>query len=242
MGMESPKTAGYPADDSYLGHCLPGRSWRDPASSSGQGRGASLLHPFVTPRRFIDPGTAKDPASREVTSRVRLETSRWSDRKTFIGGADLNRLGNLGENMPAEFHKLGIAFQYPENWTLDEEDALAGSQSVTVYSPGGAFWSVSIHPRSADPHQLAQAAVTVMKGEYEGLESEAVEEVLAGREMVGFNLNFFCLDLTNTAMIRCLRTDQATYAVFWQAEDHEFVELEAVFRAITTSLLNHPNP
>lgn len=141
--------------------------------------------------------------------------------------------------MPAVFHKLGISFQYPENWTLDEEDALAGSQSVTVYSPGGAFWSVSIHPRDTNPHQLADAAVKVMKGEYDSLESETAQETLAGRELVGFNLNFFCLDLTNTAIIRCLRTDQATYVLFWQAEDRDFDGLDPVFRAMTVSLLNN---
>ena len=41
--------------------------------------------------------------------------------------------------MPARFDKLGISFQYPENWTLDDSDALLGRKSVTVYSPGGRF-------------------------------------------------------------------------------------------------------
>ena len=39
--------------------------------------------------------------------------------------------------MAAIFDKLGIRFQYPENWTLDESEALAGDQAVTVFSPGG---------------------------------------------------------------------------------------------------------
>ena len=34
--------------------------------------------------------------------------------------------------MPEKYEKLGISFQYPDNWTLDEEDALAGRNSVTV--------------------------------------------------------------------------------------------------------------
>ena len=60
--------------------------------------------------------------------------------------------------MPATFEKLGISFQYPENWTLDEQDALAGRKSVTVYSPGGAFWTVAVHSKAADPAELARDA------------------------------------------------------------------------------------
>lgn len=144
--------------------------------------------------------------------------------------------------MPAEFNKLGISFQYPETWALDEDDALAGRRSVTVYSPGGAFWSVSVHPRSADPIRLAEAAVGVMKEEYEDLEVEEAQETVAGREMVGYDISFYCLDLTNTASIRCIRTNRATYTVFCQAEDREFDQIRAVFRAMTTSFLSSLKP
>jgi hypothetical protein len=144
--------------------------------------------------------------------------------------------------MPAEFRKMGIAFQYPENWSLDEEDALAGRKAVTLYSPGGGFWSVSIHPHAADPHELAKTAVTAMQEEYSDLEVEEAEEVIAGREWVGFDLSFFYLDLTNTALVRCLRTEKATYTVFCQAEDHEFDDIHPIFRAITTSLVQNLKP
>ncbi|MFH1922878.1 MAG: hypothetical protein ABIP48_23690 [Planctomycetota bacterium] len=144
--------------------------------------------------------------------------------------------------MPAEFNKLGISFQYPENWALDENDALAGHRSVTVFSPGGAFWSISVHPRSADPVRLADVAVGVMKEEYKDLEVKEVRENVAGREMVGYDLNFYCLDLTNTASVRCLRCDRATYTVFCQAEDREFDKVRAVFHAMTTSFLSSLRP
>ena len=140
--------------------------------------------------------------------------------------------------MPAKFEKLGVSFQYPDNWTLDEEDILAGGKSVTIYSPGGAFWSVALHCHSADPAQLAKAAVDAMKQEYEELEAEQTRQTLAGRELIGYDLNFYYLDLTNTARIRCLRTDQTTLTIFCQAEDREFDQIELVFQAITTSLLS----
>ncbi len=140
--------------------------------------------------------------------------------------------------MPAEFSKLGISFQYPDNWTLDEEDARAGRRSVTVYSPGGAFWTVAVHPESADPDQLAEGAVAAMREEYGEVDCEEAHESVAGHAMVGRDLNFFALDLTNTAQIRALRIGPATYTIFCQAEDREFETVRNVFLAMTTSLLS----
>lgn len=140
--------------------------------------------------------------------------------------------------MPTRFNSMGISFQYPDNWTLDDDDAILGRHAVTVYSPGGAFWSVAIHSASAEPDKLVVAAVEAMKQEYEGLEAEMARETVAGQELLGYNLAFYCLDLTNTARIRSIRTAQSTYMVFCQAEDREFKQVESVFRAMTTSLLN----
>ena len=139
--------------------------------------------------------------------------------------------------MPATFDNLGISFQYPDNWQLDEEEMRAGQSAVTVFSPGGAFWSVAVHPASANPARMAQAALDAMRKEYEDLEAEPVSETIAGHELIGFDLNFFYLDLTNTAGIRSLRVDGATYTIFFQAEDREYREIERVFAAMTLTLL-----
>lgn len=139
--------------------------------------------------------------------------------------------------MPKKFERLGISFQYPDNWTLDDQDAVAGRGSVTVYSPTGAFWTVSVHPRSADPLRLAKAAVDAMREEYEEIEAEEIRENVAAHEIVGYDLNFFYLDLTNTACIRSVRTKRNTCTVFYQAEDSEFSRVGRVFLAMTASLL-----
>jgi hypothetical protein len=145
------------------------------------------------------------------------------------------------ERMPCQFNKFGVTFLYPDNWTLDEEGTRAGKRSVTVSSPGGAFWSVSIYPQSADPVRLAKAVLHTMRDEYEDLESEETQEKISGRGLVGYDLSFFFMDFTNTARVRCVRTDEATYAIFCQAEDHEFEQIARVFLAMTTSLLNGLN-
>jgi hypothetical protein len=140
--------------------------------------------------------------------------------------------------MPATFDNLGISFQYPENWELDEEEIRAGQSAVTVFSPGGGFWSIALHTNlAADPAHTAQAALDAMRKEYDDLDAEPVRETVAGHQLVGFDLNFFCLDLTNTACIRSLRVGRTTYTIFFQAEDREYSEISPVFVAMTLTLL-----
>jgi len=142
--------------------------------------------------------------------------------------------------MPALFDKMGVFFQYPENWTLDEEDAAHGQHSVTVYSPsGGAFWTLSVYAPTEDPRQLAAAALMAMKEVYDNLDAEAVQETRGQRELVGYDINFYCLDLTNSAAVRCLRTNQATYTIFYEAEDREFEHVQIVFEAMLVSFLSN---
>ena len=139
--------------------------------------------------------------------------------------------------MPASYNKLDLTFQYPDNWTLDEKDALEGESTVTVYSPGGAFWSIVVHPAQVDPEDLAKTALKAMRKEYDELDSEPVREAVGGHELLGYDLNFYCLDLTNTALVRAFRTPAASYLILCQADDREFQQIEAVFRAITASLV-----
>jgi hypothetical protein len=139
--------------------------------------------------------------------------------------------------MPAIFDHLGVRFQYPESWALEAGDEADGEE-VTVYSPGGAFWSLTIHERG-EPGELMDIVVQAMCEEYDDLDSEEVEDSIAGQELSGFDLNFYCLDLTNTAQIRAFQRGAKTYLMIWQAEDREFDMIAPIFRAIATSLIEH---
>jgi hypothetical protein len=141
-------------------------------------------------------------------------------------------------DMPCTYDKLGVRFLYPDNWILDEEDTPGGNPSVTVQSPGGAFWSLAIHSPTTDPEELAQAALKALETEYQDSESEAVRERIGGQMIDGYDFHFFYLDFVNTAVVRGFRTPKVSCLVLCQAEDREFDELGAVFRAITTSLLS----
>ena len=142
--------------------------------------------------------------------------------------------------MPKQYDNLGIAFQYPDNWQLDEEevDHETGFLSTTVFSPGGGFWSVIRHPADTEPTDAVQQAVHAIREEYDNIESAPAEETVGEVTMAGFDLGFIYLDLTNTVRVRGFRSADATIVVFAQAEDRELAKNGAVFDAMTYSLVD----
>jgi len=135
------------------------------------------------------------------------------------------------------FNRYGLAFDYPENWSVDTEDSGGRYAAVTVHSPEGGFWSVSGHAPGGSPAELATAVVRQMRKEYPELDSAEAEDEVAGRCLPGIDMNFYCLDLTNTAQVRTLETPGAIYLLFCQAEDREWDRVAPVFAAMTTSFV-----
>ena len=135
------------------------------------------------------------------------------------------------------FDRFGLAFDHPDGWLVDTEDAEGRFATVTVYSPAGGFWSVSGHAPGGDPGELAAAVVAEMQDEYRELDAEPAADEIAGHDLHGFDLNFYCLDLTNTAQVRTLATPAAIYLILCQAEDHDWEALGPVFAAITMSFV-----
>jgi hypothetical protein len=84
---------------------------------------------------------------------------------------------------------------------------------------------------------MATAVVEELEKEYDDLESEAASERIGEIETIGYDINFYCLDLTNTAWVRAWTNDKNTCLLMCQAEDREFDTLAKVFRAMTLSLL-----
>ena len=135
------------------------------------------------------------------------------------------------------FNRFGLAFDYPENWFVDTQDAADRYATVTVYSPEGGFWSVSGHARGGDPAELSLAVLRAMQKEYQDLDSEPAGEEVAGHTLTGLNINFYCLDLTNTAEVRTVESPGAVYLLICQAEDREWERVSGVFAAMTASFV-----
>lgn len=138
--------------------------------------------------------------------------------------------------MPPVYEKLGVRFLFPDNWRLDESEAYEGYDCVTIQSPETAFWSITIHPPGSAPQKLVDTALAAMRREYQDLDCQPIRETIAGAESTGYDLNFYCLDLTNTAHLRAFAGESGSYLVICQAEDEEYETVAPILRAITSSL------
>ncbi|RLS34784.1 MAG: hypothetical protein DWH79_03685 [Planctomycetota bacterium] len=101
---------------------------------------------------------------------------------------------------------------------------------------------MSAHAPGGDPDQLATAVVRQMQHEYQDLDIARATETLAGHALEGYDFNFYCLDLTNTAMVRTVSTTNSIHLIFCQAEDREWERVEPIFAAITASLVRRLAP
>lgn len=143
----------------------------------------------------------------------------------------------LRQTMVRNYDHHGLSFQFPENWKLDEETVEDGSPSVWLYPPGGGFWSVTMYGSDVDAQWATQQTLDTMRGEYPDLDVDSRVETIAGQKLAGYEMNFVCLDMVNTARVLCLEDDRGTLVILEQAEDQDWENLADVYTAVTTSLL-----
>jgi hypothetical protein len=144
--------------------------------------------------------------------------------------------------MPAVFDQLGIRFEYPDNWSVDEkalDPTTIDGEQVVVSSPNTAFWQLSKHPAEADLESLFDEALSALRTVYQEMEVEPIQDMLDDHGMDGFDVNFYCLDFTNTIWLRGFKTPGATFVLLCQAEDRELHEVGPVFRAMLASVLRN---
>lgn len=140
--------------------------------------------------------------------------------------------------MFAKFDRSGVAFAYPENWRLEEQEDDEASVNVTVSSPQTAFWTLVVYPDRRELAYLVEQAIEALRQEYPELEAAEVSQELGGVTLVGCDLSFFYLDLTSTVRLRACHRGGSTCLMLAQGEDRELRQGgAAVFDAITLSLL-----
>jgi len=141
--------------------------------------------------------------------------------------------------MPAVFSRSDLRFEYPENWSLDESDDESGCEQIVISSPETAFWHLSRHSPDVELESLFDEALAALRSEHQDIEVEPARQRLEDHDLEGFDVNFICLDLTNTCKLRACRTPSATFLLICQAEDREFDRVSAVFQAMLASLLRN---
>ncbi len=140
------------------------------------------------------------------------------------------------------YDKSGLHLAYPENWTLEETSDTSASEEepkvqLTISSPNTAFWTLALFRGLHDLPGIVEQVIGALLAEYPDLEQSPIEESIAGQTLVGQEVNFMCLDLTNTARVRACHRDGTTLLLFSQSEDRELERVGPVLEAITMSLL-----
>ncbi|MCH2114160.1 MAG: hypothetical protein MK171_04530 [Pirellulales bacterium] len=166
--------------------------------------------------------------------------------------------------MPGVFEDYGLRFQYPDNWSVEHaaaprdahdllqvehrlakhtsepnQDSCGQTMQVSVASPDTGFWQLSQYPAGVELEPLFDEALAALRREYESMEVEPCSDALEGFHLSGYNVQFFCMDLTSTCWLRGLAASEATYLLLCQAEDREFEGVGPVFRAMLASVLRN---
>jgi hypothetical protein len=137
--------------------------------------------------------------------------------------------------MPQHDTGFGIRFTYPEGWDLCE-DCTDEEVSFTVSSPGTAFWSLTIMSDGPDPDDVMRAAIAAYEQEYEEFDVRETRDDASGGPAPGAEVNFVCLDLTSTAILKACRLGRLTLLTLYQSDDADFEQLQPVMEQINASL------
>ncbi len=143
------------------------------------------------------------------------------------------------------YDDLGVRFIYPNNWFVQTETWDKGTYGITVDSPDGSFWSLAIYPKDVDLDAAAKKIVGEMHAEYDEIDEARIKRYVADRVLTGYEINFFYLDLTSTAIALKFQDERRGYVVFWQTCDRlsingdEGLSRSDVFDAMTHTLVSN---
>lgn len=139
--------------------------------------------------------------------------------------------------MTAVYRNADVKFFYPENWTLWENEEGTDFFEVSVESPQGGVWSVCIFNDRKPLPELIETIAASLRDQYQDFESTDFRGQIGELHAVGFDSDFYCLNFLITAYARAFTYQGRNMAVYCQAESRQFTELQAVFEAITLSLV-----
>ena len=137
----------------------------------------------------------------------------------------------------AKFKGLGIEFSYPANWQIAQDETTDFPRTISVHSPSGAFWSLTIHAGQMLPHVAAQDFKDAISAEYDQVDVTSVTVEIDGEDAVGYELDFYCLDFLVTCRVVAFERSGMTLVLCYQGENRDYDQLFPVFEAVTQSLV-----
>lgn len=143
-----------------------------------------------------------------------------------------------------EYDDLGVQFIYPRNWFVRTETLDKGTYTITVDSPEGSFWALAIMPKGEDLDNAAREIVKSMKAEYDELEETEVKRYVADMTLTGYEIDFFYLDLSSTAVALKFEDERRGYVIYWQTCERLSLNDEGnsrvdIFNAMTHTLISN---
>lgn len=142
------------------------------------------------------------------------------------------------------YDKNGVRISYPVSWSVQEDTLDEEADVVLISSPDESFWMLAMYPEGVEPDKAAKNILSIMTGEYEKIENAPIKKYFGKRILSGYEMNFFYLDLTSTAIVLGFEEGNRTYIIFHQTSDRMslFAESESneeVFEAMTCSFLDN---
>ena len=135
--------------------------------------------------------------------------------------------------MIEKFERSGVSFQYPANWTLEEE-ADGADWVATLQTPGSAV-AIITYREDMEPAELGDETLEALQEEYPELDSEIAVDSLAGQTAIGYDIDFITLDLPVTAKVRALETPNGALLLFWQVSEIDRGHYESLLDAVVLS-------
>jgi hypothetical protein len=134
------------------------------------------------------------------------------------------------------FESHGVHFEYPSDWPIEvSEDGPV--TNVEVQAPSGlAFALIRTDESCPDPASVADEVLDAMRQEYPDLDADPAMENIQDYHATGHDVEFFSLDVTNAATIRCFRTPRRTVLIFGQWSDLGEDDLADLVRALFRSV------
>jgi hypothetical protein len=130
----------------------------------------------------------------------------------------------------------GIRFKYPSRWQMEVTDN-GPVTTVAVQDPGGlGFALITTDESCPDPADVADAALDAMREEYPDLDATPAMETINDHCATGHDVEFFAMDMTNAASIRCFRSPRRTVLAFGQWSDLGEADLPDLIRDVFHSL------
>lgn len=137
--------------------------------------------------------------------------------------------------MAARYGAHGVSLRYPSRWKLTEQ-AEPGQVTITISSPGTSFLTLCLFEDRPAPAEVAEAVLDAFREEYPEIDVYPATGRVCRRPAVAWDIDFFCLEMTNSARVRAFRTPRFTALLLFQGTDSEFETTGPVFEKIARSL------